>query len=75
MTAPIAIPLEDRFGPATEAINAWRGRCLMLFARAEASVSEALVMKAGDPGKPMLPLLVGQRFAALEKRLAEGKKG
>lgn len=69
MTAPTAIPLEDRFAPAIETVNAWRGRCLASFARAEAAVSDALVTLGAADGKAVLPLLVGQRFTTLATRL------
>ena len=71
MTAPVVISLEDRFRPATEAVNAWRGRCLASFARAERAVSEALWALGGAAGKTALPLLVGLRYAALAARLEE----
>lgn len=69
MTAPTAIPLEDRFAPAIDTVNGWRGRCLASFARAEAAVSEALVTLGATDGKAALPLLVGQRYALLAARL------
>jgi len=64
VTASVALPLVDLFAPATETVNAWRGRCLASFARAEAAISVALVTLGGP-----VPLLVGQRQAALATRL------
>ena len=51
-----------------ERVNAWRGRCLNAFARAEYGVSEALdrLSRDGTHGASVkLPHLVGQRFEAL----------
>ena len=53
------------------AVNLWRGRCLHLFARAEAAVSEALLLLAKDPASNVtLPLMVGARFDELDRVLA-----
>lgn len=51
-----------------ERVNAWRGRCLNAFARAEYAVTEALdrLSRDGQHGALVrLPHLVGQRFEAL----------
>jgi hypothetical protein len=51
-----------------EAVNAWRGRCLNAFARAEYAVTEALDRLSQDAehgASVRLPHLVGQRFEAL----------
>ncbi|AZO59682.1 hypothetical protein EJ078_10875 [Mesorhizobium sp. M1A.F.Ca.IN.022.06.1.1] len=50
------------------AANAWRGRCLDLFARSEAAVSETLLVLANSSrhgAVVKLPHLVGQRFEEL----------
>ncbi len=48
-------------------IDAWRGRCLNVFARAERAVTETvLLLREGDT-KILLEPLAGQRFSALEK--------
>ncbi|HEX7930996.1 MAG TPA: hypothetical protein VF470_08865, partial [Sphingomicrobium sp.] len=57
-----------------EGVNAWRGRCLNAFARAEHAVTEALVRLSEDPhhgAGVKLPHLVGQRFEALASAIAE----
>lgn len=56
-----------------EAVNAWRGRCLNAFSRAEYAVSEALDRLAQDAERGALvklPHLVGQRFEALAAAIA-----
>lgn len=59
---------DDQWCRARMAANAWRGYCLDIFARSEASVSETLLVlantsKGADVVK--LPHLVGQRFEGL----------
>ncbi|TIP06451.1 MAG: hypothetical protein E5X72_01665 [Mesorhizobium sp.] len=58
----------DQWPIALTAANAWRGRCLDIFARSEAGVSETLLMLANmsrQGGIVKLPHLVGQRFEEL----------
>lgn len=58
-----------------ESVNAWRGRCLNAFARAEHAVTEALDRLSQDPvhgANVRLPHLVGQRFEALAVAIGEG---
>ena len=66
---PIAAATDpESWSAANTAAHAWRGRCLDSFARAEAAVSETLVVLAAVPKRGegvALPLLVGQRFEAL----------
>lgn len=57
-----------------EAVNAWRGRCLNAFARAEQAVTEALDRLSRDAARGAtvkLPHLVGQRFEALASAISE----
>ncbi|HZF44636.1 MAG TPA: hypothetical protein VEZ48_14640 [Sphingomonadaceae bacterium] len=67
--SPIDAPTADRrWFEATNAANAWRGRCLNTFARAEAAVSETLLAMSGVGGRGSgvkLPYLVGQKFETL----------
>ena len=51
---------------ATERANQWRGRCVNLFARAEATVGAKLAAK--EPGKK-LPMLVSQKVQRLGNSL------
>ena len=69
MNAPakIAISLQDAHGDAIERANAWRGRCVNLFARGEAIIGQTLIARA--PGQP-LPMLLSQRIARLRKAVA-----
>jgi hypothetical protein len=53
---------------ATEAANAWRGRCVNLFARGELAISAALLET--DPAAKV-PRLLGQRLQLLR----DAKKG
>lgn len=56
------------FDAARDAAAAWRGRCLDVFARSEAAVSETLLVLAAIEGRGAslkLPHLVGQRYDAL----------
>ena len=53
---------------ATERANAWRGRCLNLFCRAERLISEDL---ARTSAADKLPLLLSQRLARLAKASEE----
>jgi hypothetical protein len=58
-----------------ESVNAWRGRCLNAFGRAEHAVSEALDRLSRDAERGhlvKLPHLVGQRFEALAAAIGEG---
>ena len=61
--APIKSELNAKLLDATEAANGWRGRCVNLFARAEAVIGAALASR--EPGKKA-PMLVSQKA----KRLA-----
>lgn len=64
------------FEAAREAAAAWRGRCLDLFARGEAAVTETLLLLAADDelgASIKLPHLVGQRYDSLSNAIgAEG---
>jgi hypothetical protein len=66
---PIEITLPRQpFDAARDGVTAWRGRCLDLFSRSEAAVTETLLVLAAS--KPLgvsikLPHLVGQRYDAL----------
>jgi hypothetical protein len=51
-------------------IDAWRGRCLDLFARGETAVAGALIALSKVDQKVCFPHLAGQRLAELEKVLA-----
>ncbi|MDB5581539.1 MAG: hypothetical protein JWR80_6715 [Bradyrhizobium sp.] len=77
MTAPApnlvpALP-QQPFDAASDGVNAWRGRCLDAFARAEAAITECLV-SLSEPEKSgkavRMPHLVGQRMEALSHALA-----
>ncbi len=68
-----ALPPEP-FDAARDEVNAWRGRCLDAFARAEEAVTETLLVLA-DTGRGKairLQHLVGQRFDELTTALGEG---
>ncbi|MDF7774400.1 hypothetical protein P1X14_04005 [Sphingomonas sp. AOB5] len=78
MNAP-ALNLEplprEPFEVATERVNAWRGRCVDAFTRAETSVTECLDVLAqveGRGGQVTLPHLVGQRLEALAATISAG---
>jgi hypothetical protein len=60
------------FDTATDGVNAWRGRCLDAFARAEAAITECLVTLSGAASEQTvrMPHLVGQRREALGQALA-----
>lgn len=64
LVQPVSAP--DCWSEANAAVNAWRGRCIDVFARAEASVSETMLVYAGAASS-RFPHLVGQRFEALFK--------
>ncbi len=68
-----ALPPEP-FDAARDEVNAWRGRCLDAFARAEEAVTETLLVLAEtERGKAIrLQHLVGQRFDELNTVLGEG---
>jgi len=56
------------FDTARDAVTAWRGRCMDLFARSEAAVTQTLIDLAAAQRIGVsikLPHLVGQRFDAL----------
>lgn len=56
------------FEAAQDAAATWRGRCLDVFARSEAAVTETLLVLATDAARGSsvkLPHLVGQRYDAL----------
>ena len=65
MNAPVTIPVIDEFAAATHAVNAWRGRCLHSFTRAEVIVTETLAVLAKTTADALSPHLVGQRFEML----------
>lgn len=69
MIAPIEAALPRApFEAARDAAAAWRGRCLDLFARSEAAVTETLLVLAAVEGRGAaikLPHLAGQRYDAL----------
>lgn len=63
------------FDAARDAVTAWRGRCLDLFARSEAAVTETLLVLAASQGQGVsikLPHLVGQRYDALATAIGAG---
>jgi hypothetical protein len=69
-----AFPREP-FDAARDAVTAWRGRCLDLFSRSEAAVTETLLLLAAS--KPRgeaikLPHLVGQRYDELAAAIGPG---
>jgi hypothetical protein len=68
--APVVAGLPRQpFEAARDAAAAWRGRCLDLFTRSEAAVSETLLVLAAIEGRGStikLPHLVGQRYDMLE---------
>ncbi|MER8917690.1 hypothetical protein NKI32_28230 [Mesorhizobium sp. M0761] len=67
-TTTIPAVRNDQWLNALTAANAWRGRCLDMFARSEAAVSETLLLLANAPkgdAVVKLPHLVGQRFEEL----------
>lgn len=67
--------LREPFVAARDAITAWRGRCLDLFARSEAAVTETLLALAAVEGRGAsvkLPHLVGQRYDALASATGPG---
>lgn len=69
-----SLPAEP-FARATERVNAWRGRCLDAFSRAELAVTEALAALSQAEGRGAnvhLPHLIGQRFEALMEQFASG---
>ena len=70
-TIETALP-RGPFEAAWDAAAAWRGRCLDVFARREAAVTEALLVLAAvdGPGASLkLPHLVGQRYDALSNAI------
>jgi len=75
--APIEAALPRApFDAARQAAAEWRGRCLDVFARSEAAVTETLLVLATVEGRGAsikLPHLVGQRYDALATAL--GPKG
>ncbi len=63
------------FEAAQDAAAAWRGRCLDVFARSEAAVTETLLVLAAVKGRGTslkLPHLVGQRYDALSHAIDAG---
>ncbi|GAA4021151.1 hypothetical protein GCM10022280_22140 [Sphingomonas swuensis] len=63
------------FEAARDAAAAWRGRCLDVFARSEAAVTETLLVLAAVKGRGAslkLPHLVGQRYDALSHAIGAG---
>lgn len=64
----------DSWPEAIAKANAWRGRCINSFARAETAVSETLLILDDGSGVG-LQHLIGQRFEAIEKALLSGEYG
>lgn len=63
------------FEAARDAAARWRGRCLDVFARSEAAVTETLLVLAavGERAPALkLPHLVGQRYDALSNAVGAG---
>src|SRR5688572_4240247 len=63
------------FEAARDATAAWRGRCLDVFARSEAAVTETLLVLAAVDRRGTslkLPHLVGQRYDALSSAICAG---
>lgn len=48
-------------------IDAWRGRCMNIFARGEKAVTDSLLTASGGTAVPRLDPLAGQRLNSLEK--------
>jgi hypothetical protein len=69
MTAhvPIELSLAQAHSTAVEKANAWRGRCVNLFAQGEMIIAQAL--KAMEPDRK-LPMLLSQKIDRLQKRTA-----
>lgn len=82
MSAPmdmqVAIPSstsELRWAQATSEVNAWRGACLQCFARAEAAVTETLLLLSaigGRGGAVQLRHLTGQRLEDIAQAIGPG---
>lgn len=69
-----ALPREP-FEAARDAVAAWRGQCLDVFARSEAAVTETLLVLAAADERGLslnLPHLVGQRFDAISNAIGAG---
>jgi hypothetical protein len=65
----------EPFSRATDRVNAWRGRCLESFSRAESAVTETLAALSQVNGRGVnvrLPHLIGQRFEALKEAIVTG---
>lgn len=63
------------FEAARDAAATWRGRCLDVFARSEAAITETLLVLAAVKGRGAslkLPHLVGQRYDALANAVGAG---
>jgi hypothetical protein len=74
ITVSQTLPREP-FDHARHAVNAWRGRCMDAFARAEAAVTEMLLILSGVEhrgAEVKLQHLVGQRFEGLAIALGAG---
>ena len=69
MNAPAGLLTPDPFSIAVNEVNAWRGRCLVAFTRAELAVTEALVRLSELDATVPLPHLAGERYATLVKQL------
>jgi len=52
------VPLKDAHHQAIEQVNAWRGRCVNLFARGENIIGKALL---AQPDPKSMPMLLSQR--------------
>jgi len=65
----------ELFEAARDAAAAWRGRCLDVFAKCEAAVTETLLVlaKVDERGATLkLPHLVGQRYESLSRAIGAG---
>jgi len=60
---PVRSEIDDAFDHALSEANAWRGRCVNLFARGEFAIGTVLAMRSA-PGAT-LPMLVSQKIKQL----------
>ena len=74
--SPIKFELRAALSAATEEANQWRGRCVNLFACAEAAIGTGLAAKEPDKKLPMLVSQKAQRLSnCLESDDARQKLG
>ena len=66
MTVPesFELPIADTLPAATEAANGWRGRCVILYSRAEILIGQALLRR--EP-TAKLPMLISKKVERLHK--------